>query len=167
LLFAEQIAHCSIDPIILRSLSLGCCIDLPSSTVLYKRAASHSAPHIVTEGAEAPSKGSLITASTATACTLVRTHTTIGYDGVQLLSDAVESGVSNCRIHADGVLGTESRDLSSLISNLLVAQGIELRLDSSRLVVDLVLQSHEGRVDLVMVGIRPLLDIVKACSGLS
>ena len=51
LLLAKQIALAGVDPVILHIFSFGSCIDLPSSTVLYEWAASHSAPHIVTERA--------------------------------------------------------------------------------------------------------------------
>lgn len=138
---------------------------MPSSAVLYEWAASHSAPHIVTERAEALSRGSLIGAAAATR--VVCPHAAVSDDRVQSLADAIELRVGGSSTHADGVLGSQSRDLSSLISNLLILKRIELRLESSGLIGDLVLQSHEGRVDLIVVGVRPLLDIIKACSGLS
>ena len=161
----KQVAQSGIDPVILSSLGLCSCIDLPSSAVLYEWAASHSAPHIVTERAEALSMGSLIGAATATR--VVCPYAAVSDDRVQSLADAVECRIGSSRIHAHDVLSSQSSDLSGLISNLLIFKRIELRLESSGLIGDLVLQSHEGRVDLIVVGVRPLLDIIKACSGLS
>lgn len=115
-----------------------------------------------------PSQGSLIGASaTVAARHVVTTHSTVGNDRIQPLADAIELCVGSSRAHTDSVLSSQSRDLSSLVSNLLILERIELRLESSGLIGDLVLQSHKGRVDLIVVGVRPLLDIIKACSGLS
>lgn len=162
----KQVAQSGIDPVILSPLGLCSCIDLPSSAVPYEWAASHSAPHIVTERAEALSRGSLIGAA-AVGTSRITTDTAVSHNGVQSLADAVECRIGSSRVHAHNVLGSQCRNFSSLIGNLLIFKRIELRLESSGLIGDLVLQSHESRVDLIVVGVRPLLDIIKACSGLS
>jgi chromosome condensin MukBEF ATPase and DNA-binding subunit MukB len=64
-------------------------------------------------------------------------------------------------------LCAESRNLGSLVSDLLLVQSIKASLNSCGLVVELVVKSQEGVLDLVAVGSNLLTDIIQSSHSLA
>lgn len=106
-------------------------------------------------GGNLPHRLSLIRASAAVICRRasgICPHATVSDDRAYLIVDADKLCVGGSSIETDNVLRAQSRDLSSLIRNLLLVERIETRLDSSCLVVELVAQSNHGVGDVSAVG---------------
>jgi hypothetical protein len=133
---------------------------------MYEIATSHDTPPglRITHKPE----GSLI-ATAATGCwtSRVGTHTAVSYDRAYLIVDTGKLCVGSSRVHAYDVLCAESRNLGSLVSDLLLVQSIKASLNSGSLVVQLVIKSQERTLDLVAVGSYLFTDVVQTSQCLS
>lgn len=91
-------------------------------------------------GGNLPHRLSLIRASAAAVSRtcIDRPDCAASYDRADLIVQTRELHVGSSSIETDNVLRTQSRDLSSLIRNLLLIERIETRLDSSCLIVELI-----------------------------
>lgn len=94
-------------------------------------------------GGNLPHRLSLIRAAAAVVrrTCIDRPDCAASYDRADLIVQTRELHVGSSSIETDNVLRAQSRDLSSLIRNLLLIERIETRLDSSCLIVELVAES--------------------------
>lgn len=114
-------------------------------------------------GGNLPHRLSLIRASAAVVrrTCIDRSDRTASYDRADLIVQTCELCVGSSSIETDNVLRAQSRDLSSLIRNLLLAERIETRLNSSCLIVDLVTESCHRVGDVSAVRSNLLADVVQ------
>lgn len=105
-------------------------------------------------GGNLPHRLSLIRASAAVVrrTCIDRPDCAASYDRADLIIQTRELHVGSSSIETDNVLRAQSRDLSSLIRNLLLIERIETRLDSSCLIVELVAESCHRVGDVSVVG---------------
>lgn len=121
-------------------------------------------------GGNLPHRLSLIRASAAAVCRRasgIRPYATVSDNRAYLVVDADKLCVGSSSIKTDNVLRAQSRDLSSLIRNLLLIERIETRLDSSCLIVELVAESCHRVGDVSAVGSNLLADVVQTCESLT
>lgn len=120
-------------------------------------------------GGNLPHRLSLIRAAAAVVrrTCIDRSDRTTSYDRADLIVQTRELCVGSSSIETDNVLRAQSRDLSSLIRNLLLIERIETRLDSSCLVVELVTECNHGVGDVSAVGSDLLADVVQTCESLT
>lgn len=121
-------------------------------------------------GGNLPHRLSLIRASAAAVCRRasgIRPYATVSDNRAYLVVDADKLCVGSSSIKTDNVLRAQSRDLSSLIRNLLLIERIETRLDSSCLIVELIAESCHRVGDVSAVGSNLLADVVQTCESLT
>lgn len=121
-------------------------------------------------GGNLPHRLSLIRASAAAVsrrASRIRSYAAVSDDRAYLVVDADKLCVGSSSIETDNVLRAQSRDLSSLIRNLLLIERIETRLDSSCLIVELVAESCHRVGDVSAVGSNLLADVVQTCESLT
>lgn len=121
-------------------------------------------------GGNLPHRLSLIRAAAAVVCRRasgIRPYATVSDNRAYLVVDADKLCVGSSSIETDNVLRAQSRDLSSLIRNLLLIERIETRLDSSCLIVELVAESCHRVGDVSAVGSNLLADVVQTCESLT
>lgn len=121
-------------------------------------------------GGNLPHRLSLIRASAAAVCRRasgIRPYATVSDNRAYLVVDADKLCVGSSSIKTDNVLRAQSRDLSSLIRNLLLVERIETRLNSSCLIVDLIAECSHGVGDVSVVGGDLLADVVQTCESLT
>lgn len=114
-------------------------------------------------GGNLPHRLSLIRAAAAVVrrTCIDRPDCAASYDRADLIVQTRELHVGSSSIETDNVLRAQSRDLSSLIRNLLLIERIETRLDSSCLIVELVAESCHRVGDVSAVGSNLLADVVQ------
>ena len=120
-------------------------------------------------GGNLPHRLSLIRASAAVVrrTCIDRPDCAASYDRADLIVQTRELCVGSSSIETDNILRAQSRDLSSLIRNLLLIERIETRLDSSCLIVDLIAECNHGVGDVSAVGSDLLADVVQTCESLT
>ena len=121
-------------------------------------------------GGNLPHRLSLIRAAAAVVCRRasgIRPYATVSDNRAYLVVDADKLCVGSSSIETDNVLRTQSRDLSSLIRNLLLIERIETRLDSSCLIVDLIAECNHGVGDVSVVRSNLLPDVIQTCKSLT
>ena len=121
-------------------------------------------------GGNLPHRLSLIRAAAAVVrrrASRIRPYATVSDDRAYLVVDADKLCVGSSSIETDNVLRTQSRDLSSLIRNLLLIERIETRLNSSCLVVDLVAESCHRVGDVSAVRSNLLSDVIQTRESLT
>lgn len=120
-------------------------------------------------GGNLPHRLSLIRASAAVVrrTCIDRPDCAASYDRADLIVQTRELCVGSSSIETDNVLRAQSRDLSSLIRNLLLIERIETRLDRRCLVVHLIAQCNHGVGDVSAVGSNLLADVVQTCESLT
>lgn len=120
-------------------------------------------------GGNLPHRLSLIRAAAAVVrrTCIDRPDCAASYDRADLIVQTRELHVGSSSIKTDNVLRAQSRDLSSLIRNLLLVERIETRLNSSCLIVDLIAECSHGVGDVSVVGGDLLSDVVQTCESLT
>lgn len=120
-------------------------------------------------GGNLPHRLSLIRAAAAVVrrTCIDRPDCAASYDRADLIVQTRELCVGSRSIETDNVLRTQSRDLGSLICNLLLIERIETRLDSSCLIVDLIAECNHGVGDVSVVGSDLLPDVIQTCKSLT
>lgn len=120
-------------------------------------------------GGNLPHRLSLIRAAAAVVrrTCIDRPDCAASYDRADLIVQTRELCVGSSSIETDNVLRAQSRDLSSLIRNLLLIERIETRLDSRCLVVHLIAQRNHGVGYVSVVSSDLLADVVQTCESLT
>ena len=97
-------------------------------------------------GGNLPHRLSLIRAAAAVVrrTCIDRPDRAASYDRADLIVQTRKLCVGSSSVETDNVLRAQSRDLGSLIRNLLLIERIETRLDSSCLIVDLIAKCSHG-----------------------